>query len=74
MTETRQLIVEAQKGDQQALNQLFSKWYHRVYNIAYKYFSDTQKKSRVTYAKKAEPILDSAFPLLISIISISSMY
>ena len=42
MNETRQLIIQAQEGNQIALNQLFSDWYRRVYNIAYKYFSDAQ--------------------------------
>ena len=42
MDETRQLIIQAQEGNQTALNQLFSDWYRRVYNIAYKYFSDAQ--------------------------------
>lgn len=42
MDETRELIIQAQEGNQTALNQLFSDWYCRVYNIAYKYFSDAQ--------------------------------
>ena len=36
---THQLILKAQKGEQRAMNQLFTLWYRRVYNIAYKYFS-----------------------------------
>lgn len=35
-----QLVQQAQSGDTQALNRLFSLWYDRVYNIAWKYFAD----------------------------------
>ncbi len=48
MDETRQLIIQAQQGDQFALNQLFSDWYRRVYNIAYKYFSDAQVAKEIS--------------------------
>ena len=48
MSETRQLILKAQQGNQIALNQLFSNWYRRVYNIAYKYFSDTQLAKEIS--------------------------
>ena len=48
MDETRQLIIQAQKGNQTALNQLFSDWYRRVYNIAYKYFSDAQLAKEIS--------------------------
>lgn len=34
------LIVNAQKGDEQALNKLVSLWYKRIYNYALKYFCD----------------------------------
>ena len=48
MDETRQLIIQAQGGSQNALNQLFSHWYRRVYNIAYKYFSDVQLAKEIS--------------------------
>ena len=48
MDETRQLIIEAQQGNQAALNQLFSNWYRRVFNIAYKYFSDNQLAKEIS--------------------------
>lgn len=34
------LIEKAQHGNTRALNQLFSLWYERVYNIAWKYFGE----------------------------------
>jgi len=46
--ETRQCIIQAQQGNQTALNQLFSNWYRRVYNIAYKYFSDAQLAKEIS--------------------------
>lgn len=48
MNETRQLIIKAQTGNQAALNQLFSDWYRRVYNTAYKYFSDAQLAKEIS--------------------------
>ena len=48
MDETRQLIIQAKEGQQVALNQLFSNWYRRVYNIAYKYFSDAQLAKEIS--------------------------
>ncbi|MEM1121097.1 MAG: RNA polymerase sigma factor [Bacteroidota bacterium] len=48
MDETRQLIFEAQAGNQTALNQLFRNWYGRVYNTAYKYFSDAALAKEVS--------------------------
>ncbi len=38
--QTVHLIEKAQRGNIRALNQLFSLWYERVYNIAWKYFAD----------------------------------
>jgi len=38
--QTVHLIEKAQRGNTRALNQLFSLWYERVYNIAWKYFAD----------------------------------
>jgi RNA polymerase sigma-70 factor (ECF subfamily) len=46
--DTRQLIIAAKKGNQLALNQLFSNWYQRVYNIAYRYFSDAQLAKEIS--------------------------
>ena len=37
---TQYLIAKAQKGEEGALNELFSIWYDTVFNIAYKYFSN----------------------------------
>lgn len=37
---TVHLIRQVRKGDEKALNELFSLWYERVYNIAWKYFGD----------------------------------
>jgi len=48
VNETRQLIIQAQQGNQTALNQLFNDWYRRVYNIAYKYFSDIQLAKEIS--------------------------
>lgn len=39
-TPNHTLIRQAQSGDRRALNQLFSQWYPRVYNMAYRYFHD----------------------------------
>ena len=48
MKNTSYLILRAQRGDQQALNQLFSNWYDRVFNTAYRYCSDTQLAKEIT--------------------------
>lgn len=48
MEETdNQLVLQAQNGDQRALNRLFSIWYPRVYNLAFRYFADTNLASEV---------------------------
>ena len=36
------LVKQAKKGNTNALNQLCKVWYQRVFNIAYKYFSDRE--------------------------------
>ena len=48
MKTDQQLIIKAQQGDAQALNRLFTQWYRPVYNIAYRYFSDTERASDVS--------------------------
>ena len=42
MENIRQLIIQAQNGNAQALNQLCTNWYHFVYNLAFKYFADEE--------------------------------
>ena len=42
MENIRQLIIQAQGGNSRALNQLCTKWYHFVYNLAFKYFADEE--------------------------------
>jgi len=46
-TETTTLILQAQRGDTNARNQLFQRWYDRVYNIAWRYFGDDDLASEV---------------------------
>lgn len=41
------LITEAQRGDERALNRLFSQWYPRIYNLALRYFGDEEGASEV---------------------------
>ncbi len=39
---THFLVLKAQKGEKNALNELFNLWYDKVFNIAYKYFSNEE--------------------------------
>jgi len=39
MTYTATLVLEAQKGNNRAFNELVDAWYARIYNFAYKYFN-----------------------------------
>lgn len=48
MNDIRRLIIQAQRGDPGALNQLFSQWYRHVYNIAYRYFADADTAAEVS--------------------------
>ena len=48
MEQNQQLIIRAQQGDKDALNQLFSNWYKHVYNIAYRYFGDAEAAKEVS--------------------------
>lgn len=47
-TSDNKLIRQAQSGDRRALNQLFGQWYPRVYNMAYRYFSDEDMAADVS--------------------------
>ena len=42
------LIVNAQKGEEKALNQLVSLWYKRIYNYVHKYCSDEDTATDIT--------------------------
>lgn len=42
------LIDRARRGDRRALNELFTRWYPQVYNIAYRYFSDEERAREVS--------------------------
>lgn len=42
------LIAQAKDGDEKALNKLVSLWYTRIYNYAYKYFSDHDLATEVS--------------------------
>ncbi len=42
-----QLVIHAQNGDRRALNRLFSNWYPRVYNLAFRYFADPDRAAEV---------------------------
>ena len=48
MPETSFLIAAAKDGDPVAINQLVKLWYKRIYNFAYKYFSDYDLAMEVT--------------------------
>ncbi len=48
MSDLRQLIIRAQRGERSALNQLFSQWYGHVYNIAYRYFADADAAAEIS--------------------------
>lgn len=48
--QTPYLIEKAQRGNTRALNELFSLWYERVYNIAWKYFADEDLAMEVCQA------------------------
>lgn len=48
MEQTDQLIIRAQRGDRQALNQLFNHWYGSVYGIAYRYFGEAEPAKEVS--------------------------
>ncbi len=48
MTHSENLILNAQQGDREAFNKLVTLWYKRVYNYAYKYFSDHDMSMEVT--------------------------
>lgn len=41
------LIINAQKGEEKALNQLVSLWYKRIYNYVYKYCSDEDTTTEI---------------------------
>lgn len=47
MKNSQHLIIKAQRGDKQALNQLFSSWYQQVYGIAYRYFGEVEAAKEV---------------------------
>ena len=40
MRHTDGMILKAQQGDRRAFNKLAGLWFKRIYNLAYKYFSD----------------------------------
>lgn len=42
------LISNAQKGDEKALNQLVSLWYKRIYNYVLKYYSDEDMATEIS--------------------------
>jgi len=42
------LIVNAQKGDEKALNQLVGLWYKRIYNYVFKYCCDTDLATEIS--------------------------
>lgn len=42
------LILQAQDGNRQALNQLFGQWYPRVYQVGYRYFNDEDLAAEVS--------------------------
>jgi RNA polymerase sigma-70 factor (ECF subfamily) len=48
MPQTDFLITAARNGDSIALNQLVKQWYKRIYNFAFKYFSDHDQAMDVT--------------------------
>jgi RNA polymerase sigma-70 factor (ECF subfamily) len=48
MEHTDHLIIRAQRGDRQALNQLFNSWYQSVYGIAYRYFGEAEPAKEVS--------------------------
>lgn len=48
MENTQHLIIRAQRGDKQALNQLFSCWYTSVYGIAYRYFGEIDSAKEIS--------------------------
>jgi RNA polymerase sigma-70 factor (family 1) len=48
MPQTDFLITAAKNGDSVALNQLVKQWYKRIYNFAFKYFSDHDQAMEVT--------------------------
>ena len=41
------IILKAQQGDSRAFNKLASLWYKRIYNLAFKYFSDHDQAMEV---------------------------
>lgn len=48
MSNYQALIVKAQQGDHFALNQLFTQWYPKVYNIAHRYFADAETAREIS--------------------------
>lgn len=60
------LIGQVKKGNEKALNELFSLWYERVYNIAWKYFGeedaamDVCQQAFVAMHKKLASLEDAA--------------
>ncbi|MEM7548749.1 MAG: RNA polymerase sigma factor [Bacteroidota bacterium] len=48
MMHSDSVIDRAQNGDKEAFNQLVSLWYKRIYNYAYKYFSEHNLASEAT--------------------------
>ncbi|MCB0610498.1 MAG: sigma-70 family RNA polymerase sigma factor [Lewinellaceae bacterium] len=42
-----QLVEQAQSGDKRALNRLFTLWYPRVYNLAFRYFADPDQAAEI---------------------------
>ena len=48
MNHSDSLINQAKNGDNRAKNKLVNLWYKRIYNFAYKYFSDHDEAMDVT--------------------------
>lgn len=48
MNHSDNLILKARQGDKEAFNRLMKLWYRRIYNYAFKYFSDHDLAMEVT--------------------------